>query len=297
MPTTRNASLLRTLAAEADDVASSVSKDKLPVLLRKLANRRRITAVAFQPLLVDAVLITHHQGFRVLFDSGQTDPDELNAKYQEETNERLVDTRLRFSLAHEFAHTLFYDVSSNPPKIAKQFRAGGGKTALDNLERNCDKLAGHLLLPTSLLENAIFNMKAITPESLRELARSAGVSLDALVRRFGSRSDLLRRRYFRGCIALVNERQDGLHVRAVAMPKHLTLARDLQVIRAGEKWQVATSVGTDIDLAAVADVSDVSLVTSSSDRGAAKNYRMHRQVVRQPASGISYLVVLEETDA
>jgi uncharacterized protein DUF955 len=290
----RNPLLLRMLATHADDVASSVSRDRLPILLRRLAERRRVTSVEFRPLLVDAVLTTHAHGFRILFNSDQRDPDELETRYYGESAEQLADTRIRFSLAHELAHTLFYDLSSSPPTIAKAFRAGGGKTALENLERNCDKLAGHLLLPGALFEPAIVNMKTIMPESLRELAKNAGVSLEALIRRLGTRSNLLKQRYFRGCIAIVLAGSNGVHVRAVSIPQHLNVARDLQLIRPGEKWQVTTSNGIEINLAALPNVSEVSLVTSGGDRGTAKGYRMHLDVVSRFQSEVSYLVILEE---
>jgi hypothetical protein len=293
----RNPSLLRVLVNQADNIAASVARDRLPIVLRRLAERRRITSVEFRPLLVDAVLITHPLGFRILFNSDHLNPDDLEAAYYGETEERLADTRTRFSLAHEFAHTLFYDLSSSRPAIAKVFRAGGGKTALENLERNCDRLAGHLLLPTPLFEPAIVNVKTITPESLRELARRAGVSLEALVRRLGNKSDLLRQRYFRGCIAVVNATPEDQYVRTVSIPQHLNIARDLQLIRSGEKWQVADSEGAEIDLRDQTKVSEVSLVASSTGRREAILYCMHVDVVSRFRREVTYLVVFEEVDA
>ena len=80
---------------------------------------------------------------------------------------------MRFSLAHEFAHTLFYDLNLSPPRIAKDFRAGGGKTALENLDEIVIDLRLHLLLPTGLFEASVLNMKEISSDSLRDLARCA----------------------------------------------------------------------------------------------------------------------------
>src|SRR5882757_7421651 len=119
-----NTALLRELATHADEVALSVSREKFPILLRKLAERRRVTSVEFRPLLVDAMLTTHLHGFRIFFDSSTRDPEELETRYYGESAHELTDARMRFSLAHEFAHTLFYDLTLSPPKIAKDFRAG-----------------------------------------------------------------------------------------------------------------------------------------------------------------------------
>ena len=240
------------------------------------------------------MLTTHVHGFRVLFNSGTRDPEELETRYYGENAQQLTDTRMRFSLAHEFAHTLFYDLALSPPKIARAFRAGGGKTALENLERNCDRLAGHLLLPTRLFEAALLNMKEISADALRELARCAGVSLEVIVRRLGTRSALLRQRYFFGCIAMIKRDSSGMRVRALSVPQHLNVARDLQLIQPGEEWQLRTAEGVAIDLADVPNLSEISLLTRAARQDAAKPYRMQVTVVDRFRSEATYLVILEE---
>jgi hypothetical protein len=240
------------------------------------------------------MLTTHMHGFRILFDSGTRDPEELETRYYGESRHELTDARMRFSLAHEFAHTLFYDLSLSPPRIAKEFRAGGGRTALENLERNCDRLAAHLLLPTRLFEAAVLNTKEFSADSLRELARSAGVSLEVIVRRLGTRSAVLRQRYFLGCIALIKHDSSGMRVRAVSVPQHLNIARDLQLIHPGEEWQLRTVEGVAIDLAGGPNFSEISLLTPAAPEDAAKPYRMQVTVVDRFQSEATYLVILEE---
>jgi hypothetical protein len=290
----RNTSVLRELATYADELALSVSREKFPILLRRLAERRQVTSIEFRPLLVDAMLTTHPRGFRILFDSGNRDPEELETCYCGESTDELTDPRVRFSLAHEFAHTLFYDLTFSPPKIAKAFRAGGGKTALENLERNCDRLAGHLLLPTRLFEAAVLNMKEISADSLRELARCAGVSLEVIIRRLGTRSALLRQRYFFGCIALIKHQSGGLSVRAVSIPQHLNVAHELQLIQPGEQWQLRTADGVTVDIGDVPDISEISLASQVARQNAAKPYRMQVTVLDRFRSEATYLVLLEE---
>lgn len=69
MPPSRNASLLRTLVSEAETLATRTAKKEFPVLLRPIAERRKVTSVDFRPLLVDAMLITHSEGFKILLNS------------------------------------------------------------------------------------------------------------------------------------------------------------------------------------------------------------------------------------
>src|SRR5689334_22350665 len=109
MAPNRNAVLFSALTAEAETLACSTAKNEFPVLLQGIAERRRVTSVEFRPLLVEAMLTTHPQGFRIFFNSKGADACGLSGQYIRENRERLMPSRLRFSLAHEIAHTLFYD--------------------------------------------------------------------------------------------------------------------------------------------------------------------------------------------
>src|ERR1700680_1309219 len=115
MPGNKNESLLSALSAEAQTLSCNVAKNRFPVLLRPIAHRRRVTSVDFRPLLVDAMLTTHASGFRILFNSNGANPSELQGLFESEGRDQLMPSRLRFSLAHELAHTLFYDLSDDVP--------------------------------------------------------------------------------------------------------------------------------------------------------------------------------------
>src|SRR5436189_3611675 len=155
MRANRNASLLRWLLVEADALGCNVARSEFPVLLRPIAERRRVTSVEFRPMLVDAMLTTHSGGFRILFNSDGANAADLRQRFERESHEQLMSPRLRFSLAHELAHTLFYDLAEGAPQLAKHFRSGGGRTELENLERNCNKLAARMLMPTPMLKAAL----------------------------------------------------------------------------------------------------------------------------------------------
>src|ERR1035437_1299823 len=148
MPPSKNVSLLRALVLEVESLASRAAKNEFPVLLRPIAERRRVTSVDFCPLLVDAMLTTHSEGFRILLNSDEGRARELIERYNNESKARILPVRLRFSIAHELAHTFFYDLTKTSPKLSKKFSSGGGRTELENLERNCNTIASHLLLPT-----------------------------------------------------------------------------------------------------------------------------------------------------
>src|ERR1041385_2350894 len=113
MASNQNTSLLRSLCEQAEALSCGISNDSFPVLLPPLAQRRRVTGVDFRPLLVDAMLTTHSSGFRCIFNSCGRDPNGLRLQYEAEAPGRLMQPRLRFSVAHELAHTLFYDLSSD----------------------------------------------------------------------------------------------------------------------------------------------------------------------------------------
>lgn len=86
--------------------------------------------------------------------------------------------RLRFSLAHEIAHTLFPDVSK-----AARYRANPASGPADawQLELLCNIAAGEILMPTDSLPD--LREGPLEIERLMDLRRQFGVSTEALLRR------------------------------------------------------------------------------------------------------------------
>jgi Zn-dependent peptidase ImmA (M78 family) len=294
MPPSKNASLLRSLVSEVDALASKVSKREFPILLRTIAEGRKVTSVDFCPLLVDAMLTTHSDGFRILLNSDGGRSKELKEQYNNESKVRILNPRLRFSIAHELAHTFFYDISKTPPQIAKTFTSGGRRTALDNLERNCNTLASYLLLPSSMFRNEFLRLKEITPESILNFARKAGVSLQALLLRLNKSDSLFIGRYYRGCIVLIEQHEDRTSVRAIAKPKSLNIARQLSLMRSGETWKLKSYDGSEINPVSLPPTSFAMLdvVTEMS-----KNQKRYKICVAETGrfEGInSFLVTFEE---
>lgn len=86
--------------------------------------------------------------------------------------------RLRFSLAHEIAHTLFPDVAA-----AARYRANPAAGPPDawQLELLCNVAAAELIMPTDALSE--LRKGPLKIERLMELRRTYGVSTEALLRR------------------------------------------------------------------------------------------------------------------
>src|SRR5262249_36577972 len=156
---------------------------------------------------------------------------------------------------------LFYDLSTDTPRLSKEFRSGGGRTQLENLERYCNKLAAAMLLPKPLLKKSLKSLSSVEPDALLQLAEEAGVSIETLVRRFADEGQLLLDPFFRGCIVLVKGSGSETTVVAVAKPPRINIATGLLLMRPGERWQLLAAGGATLNPDALATCSEVSMVT------------------------------------
>ncbi|PYK95015.1 MAG: hypothetical protein DME36_03475 [Verrucomicrobia bacterium] len=86
--------------------------------------------------------------------------------------------RERFSLAHELAHTFFYDRSQEVPKPMK------GSPRGEKLERLCHLAASEILIPSPLLKKELEKRgKVESAEALLAVAAHFDVSLEVLMRK------------------------------------------------------------------------------------------------------------------
>lgn len=296
MPKSVNTSLLSALLDNAETLGCLVAKNQFPVLLRPLAVRRRVTSVQFRPLLVDAILTTHESGFRIFFNSNGANPVVLQEQFDAESHTKVMPSRLRFSLAHELAHTFFYDLSGGTPKLAKQMRAGGRKTQLEKLELSCNRLAAQMLLPTQLVRDALRKVKTVNPMELLMLAQRAGVSVEALVRRLADENTLLTNPYFRGCIVLVEEANGEKRIKAVAKPPHLNIARGLQLMKAGERWQLSTNDGKSLNPSDISSLQTVALTVETPQSSTFQRYNVAQMTAGGLGSTVFRLLTFEEIE-
>jgi len=202
--------------------------------------------------------------------------------------------RLRFSIAHELAHTFFYDTSRKRPQLTKRFSSGGGRAALDNLERNCNAIASYLLLPTSMFRKEFLRLKEITPETVLNFAHKAGVSLQALLLRLDKCDSLFIQRYYRGCIVLIEQHEGKTVIRAIAKPKSFNIARQLSVMRSGDTWKLKAHDGSEVNPVSFSPTSFAMLDVSTTMSKSQMQYKICVADVGSFEGINSFLVTFEE---
>lgn len=194
----------------------------------------------------------------------------------------------------KLAHTFFYDLKNGSPKLSKKFTSGGSRTELENLERHCNTIASHLLLPTQMLTTEFLQIKTITPESISELAQTTGVSLPALLLRLDKSDSLFIKKYFRGCIVLIDQHDEELTVRAVAKPRSLMIAHQLRLMRSNNVWNLKSHEGREISPTLLPKSSTAILDVMLGRSKCQKEYNICVAEVGRFEATNSYLVTFEE---
>jgi hypothetical protein len=106
----------------------------------------------------------------------------LRSNFLDRPGERI---RQRFSLAHEIAHTFFYQ------KIGDNWKVLPGTPRGDDLERACHEGAGRLLIPDAFLPSGL-EVDRLTGEFVLELAHRAEVSVEVVLRRIRNHPGVVR---------------------------------------------------------------------------------------------------------
>jgi len=157
-----NKPLLQIVRSIADDLLSASNQQEPPIDLTATFSHRKISQLSISKISVDGRLLIGEKGFII-----QLKPS--------------VDTRRRFSLAHEIAHTVLYDVNDITPK--KMFH--GGKP--DEEETFCNLLAAELLMPSNMIFKHVkkyTNEPDVNPlQLIRNMAQKFRVSIEAMSRR------------------------------------------------------------------------------------------------------------------
>lgn len=155
------ANLLKRLSREHGPVTAPVDLDLVAASCRVLRIERR-------RMIPEGVLEVGEGGFFIyLQDNFDATPG--------------FKRRQRFTLAHEIAHTLFYDSSQGKPTLI------AGAPRGERLERLCHSGAGQILIPESLLlREAELRHGVGTGEDVFDIAELFDVSTEVLVRRLHS---------------------------------------------------------------------------------------------------------------
>lgn len=173
---------LSPLAQACTTIANEVADESGFVQMRKLLDRFDASLI-IRPLLVEGMLATITQptqsaeesnSWAVLVDSEKYSVTEENVS--NETAEHPLPVRMRFTIAHELAHSLVFrpthfGIKLQLPTQSKKSRADFVK----EIERETDKLSSLLLWPERAVE-AFLDTESLSIDKLARLALKQGIS-------------------------------------------------------------------------------------------------------------------------
>lgn len=138
-----------------------------PIEPEKMAGLCSVLCVEHRQMIPEGVLTPVPGGFKIYLQSNFA--NHPGAKF-----------RRRFTLAHELAHTFFYELGGDVPKPKKRSPRGGV------LERLCHVGASQILVPDVLLKQELANKnngEVASAESIIYLAKVFQVSVEVIMRR------------------------------------------------------------------------------------------------------------------
>lgn len=163
----------------------------IPIDLFRLAHNRRVLTVEFRPLLADGCMFVRGDGFVVQICDKKTGVIHVGGTRLA----RRLTVKQRFTLAHEIAHTLAYDLTSTPPQLnpatVKAIDDSGGRGQGQSLEGFCQIAAGFILVPPGSFRQEGFLGplgRVDSLDALRRLAQRFDVSPEALIHRIDNPS-------------------------------------------------------------------------------------------------------------
>jgi hypothetical protein len=174
----------RNAIQSAEAVVATIS-NSLPVDLNRIAATRAVRRIEFTPLLTHGGLAVRNDGFIIYVRCNNGESADLTARFAKDGTGVSLPTavarRARFTIAHEIAHTFFYDVRRMPPRPKTQVNDDASAT---KLELACNQIAGLILIPETALQRRLANFDVVSPDELRMLANAAVVSAQAVIYRF-----------------------------------------------------------------------------------------------------------------
>lgn len=183
----------------ADFLPSTLGYSGGPVDLYAVARYRRIKRLGLRLMIPRGMLVPVEGGFEVyLRHHERKDIDLARAEPSGE-----LTPQQRFCLAHEIAHTLFYNITKTAPTPE------GAWNGLE-LEKTCDRTAGQILIPTGLLKKDIGDYARIDAELVRRIASTYRTSLSVVMKRLNL---VEPSNPFDRCILLVHRFNGDGHIR------------------------------------------------------------------------------------
>ena len=198
----------RDAIASAETLALQSGEGRLPIRLFEIASLRKVRDVIFRPLLLDGCLGVRSDGFVIFVLADKRRTDELKKAWR---GGGTLPPRTRFTIAHEIAHTFFYDIETYRPRTDIDLTV---PQTMNSLEIACNEVAAHMLLPDQLLLNELPKLNVLDPAALRRFARRAGVSTSMLTVRLKQSVDWSGKL---GAILCVQQEAEGASVISKAM--------------------------------------------------------------------------------
>jgi len=192
-----------------------MSSYRIPVPLRNLLEPRRIIEISFRPLLMTGCLGVTRRGFTIFVRAQPDRAEALVARLKSEgPAHSCLPVNMRFTIAHEIAHTFFFDLKKAKP--ASKVRLDSADRAND-LEIACNNLAARILFPTEMLQREVGALTDanvdFNPAALRGLARAAAVSTKLVVLRIAKSFDWGAREK---AVVCLEKNENQWHVTATA---------------------------------------------------------------------------------
>jgi hypothetical protein len=175
-----------------------------PIDLNALGKSQRIGALRFWPMLGSAGLLETTEGYDIVINTdtpGATQKSDTLLPVESSDWNSLA-APLRFSIAHEIAHTLVLQESGGDPNKTLFFRH---EEAIDRL---CNDVAGQLLMPAEQIARLI-GPKLFDAAHLLDITKRIRVSAEALTRRLDSPEFRKAFGAADGLVSFVQEGPDG----------------------------------------------------------------------------------------
>ena len=169
-------------SSTARRLASASTVSHLPVSLRPIADAQH-AHVTFQQLLAEGGISVITGGFEICVNAPGDVVASLTARFNSpEDGGRSFPPRLRFTVAHELAHTFFFQWEGNHRK-PRALISGTHYAELESLERECNDAAGLILVPEHLLVSVVEagSLDVFDPMTIRGIADRFAASVDCLI--------------------------------------------------------------------------------------------------------------------
>jgi hypothetical protein len=224
--------LRRKALEEAEALGTWSNSGRLPTSIRRIAEKQLVKGIQFTPLIVEGAISVEPDGFLISIRSDKEESGDLEKRLRSDPTGRKLSHRVRFTLAHEIAHTFFFDLKTQPPKNKINLET---PRTLHTLETACHRVAGALLLPRRIFEKEFATKSLHRPDTLSEIARQAYISKSALVSRLSSLNASMLPR---AILASVSRKEDALIIEALW--RHYSFREMFPELQQGMPFHLAT---------------------------------------------------------